>query len=183
MRTFLVFITLAIFVVPAFAETYTWVDDQGTVNFAEDLGKVPKKYRKKARIVGDEEPQPAEAEEGKSKPVVRQPSDSSSGEASQGRNESVPAAKQGIMAVYGGKDAATWKYEFAAARANLKAAEDQLVDNRNRLKDTSGMSRGEYLSIQNTIRSLEYSIQGQRKKLDALQKEAEAAGVPAELRE
>ncbi|MBT1072798.1 DUF4124 domain-containing protein [Pelotalea chapellei] len=31
------------------AEIYTWKDAQGTMHFAEDLGKVPPKFRKKAR--------------------------------------------------------------------------------------------------------------------------------------
>jgi hypothetical protein len=177
MKTFLVVVAMALFAVTAFAETYIWEDERGTTNFADDLSKVPRKYRKKARIVGQEEPPSAEAPE-KEKPAVPPQKG-----ATQEGKEAAPAAKEEKKAVYGGKDAATWKYEFAAARANLKAAEDQLVGNRNRMKDTSGMSRSEYLSIQNTLKSLEHSVLGLRKQLDDLKQEAQKVGVPAELME
>lgn len=176
MKTFVVMILLAFFAVPALAETYTWTDDQGTVNFADDLGNVPKKYRKRAKVLGGEETPPAEVQEGeKPAPAVQQQKG-----AAKEVKEAAPAPKKDV---YGGKDAATWKYEFASARANLKATEGQLADHRERLKDTSGMSRVEYLSILNTIKSLEFTVQRQRKQLDDLMKDAAAAGVPAELME
>ena len=183
MKTFLVVIIMAFFAVPALAETYTWKDDQGTVNFADDLGKVPKKYRKKAKIVGEEEPAPAEVQEEKEKPAVQKQTGGGLGDAPQGNNGGTPAAKVNKKAVYGGKDASAWKSEFSGVNAELKANERQLVEFRNRLKDTSGMSRSQYLSIQNTIKSLEYTILGLRKKQDDLKQEADKAGVPAELME
>ncbi len=183
MKTFLVVITMVFFAVPALAETYTWKDDQGTVNFADDLGKVPKKYRKKARIVGEEEPAAAEVPDGNEKPAVRKQTEGGRGEAPQGNKEGAPAAKEDKKAVYGGKDASAWKSEFAGINAELKANEKQLVEFRNRLKDTSGMSRSEYLGIQNTLKSLEYTVLGLRKKLEDLKQEAGKAGVPAELME
>jgi Domain of unknown function (DUF4124) len=183
MKIFLVVITMVFFAVPALAETYTWKDDQGTVNFADDLGKVPKKYRKKARIIGEEEPAAAEAPEGKEQPAVQQQTEGGRGQAPQAGKEAAPAAKVNKKAVYGGKDASDWKSEFGGINADLKANEKQLVEFRNRLKDTSGMSRSEYLSIQNTIKSLEYTVLGLRKKLDDLKQEADKAGVPAELME
>lgn len=181
MKTFFLLLTLALFAVPALAETYIWEDDQGTVNFTEDLGKVPKKYRKRARIVGEEESPPAEALEGKEKPAEGQLPEGSRGGVAPAGKESVPAAKQDMKAVYGGKDAAAWKSEFAAVGADLRAAEKQLVEYRDQLKDIGNMSRTRYLSLQNTIKSIEYSVLGQRKKLDDLKKDAAAAGVPAEL--
>lgn len=44
---------------PLGAETYSWVDESGTYNFTEDLGKVPKKYRKKVKRIEDAEKDPA----------------------------------------------------------------------------------------------------------------------------
>jgi uncharacterized protein DUF4124 len=168
--------------VPAFAETYTWEDDQGTINFTEDLGKVPKKYRKKARIIGEEEPSTAEVKEEKVPPAM-QPKESSQGDVSLENKKSAPTSKLDNKAMYGEKDGAAWKSEFAAMKADVKAAEDQLVANRNRLKDISAMSREEYLTLQDTIRSNEKNVLGLRKKFDELKKEAESAGVPAELME
>lgn len=183
MKTFVLLITLALFAVPAIAETYVWEDDQGTVNFTEDLGKVPIKYRKKVRIVGEEDPPPAEVKEGKEKPVVPQKAENGRGEAAPDDKGGAPPARPEKKAVYGGKDADAWKSEFAAIRADVKAAEKQLVEYRNRMKDVSGMSRSEYLSIQNTVRSIEHSVLERRKKLDDLKGEAASAGVPAELME
>ncbi|HYS44004.1 MAG TPA: DUF4124 domain-containing protein [Geobacteraceae bacterium] len=184
MKTFLVVIAMAFFAATAFAETYVWEDDHGTVNFADDLGKVPKKYRKKARIVGEEQPAAAEVpEEGKEQPAVQKQTEGGRGEAPRGNKEVAPAAKVNKNAVYGGKDASAWKSEFAGVKTELKANENQLVENRNRLKDTSGMSRSEYLSIQYTVKSLENAVLGLRKKLEDLKQEADKAGVPAELME
>ncbi|SRR6266567_3433409 len=183
MKTFLVVIILAFSAGMALAETYTWKDDQGTVNFADDLGKIPKKYRKKARIVGEEEPAAAEVPEGKEQPALPKQTEGGRGEAPQGNKGGAPAAKTDMKAVYDGKEASAWKSEFAGINAELKANEKQLVEFRNRLKDTSGMSRSEYLSIQNTLKSLEHTVLGLRKKLDDLKQEADKAGVPAELME
>ena len=70
MKAALLVITLVLFAVPVCAETYVWEDEQGTVNFAEDLGKVPKNYRKKARLAGEEEPS-ADAGAGNEKAPAR----------------------------------------------------------------------------------------------------------------
>ena len=183
MKTVLVVIILVFFAAFALAETYTWTDDQGTVNFADDLGKVPKKYRKKARVVGEEEPAPAVVQEEKEKPAVQKQTEGVRGDAPQGDKEGAPAAKLDMKAVYGGKEASAWKSEFGGINADLKASEKQLVEFRNRVKDTTGMSRSEYLNIQSTLKSLEYTVLGLRKKLDDLKQEADKAGVPAELME
>ena len=173
MKTLILVVTMMLFTMPALAVTYEWEDAQGTVNFTEDLGNVPKKYRMKARIVGDEEPSPTEVKEGIVKPAPKQQSP--------GNKEGIPVAKPVDKQVYGGKDAAAWKAEFAAANADLRAGEKQLVELRSRLNDTSGMSRTEYLSIQNTIKNVESSVLEQRKKLNALKQEAEKVEVPADL--
>ena len=66
MRSIFAVAIILLFAVPVFAETYKWVDDRGTVNFADDLGSVPKKYRKKVKVLGGDEgnaPQVTEIEE------------------------------------------------------------------------------------------------------------------------
>lgn len=62
LRSYLTLFALvtAITVSAAHADTYSWTDEQGTVNFSEDLGSVPKQFRKKARKIQDTEPQPEE---------------------------------------------------------------------------------------------------------------------------
>ena len=168
---------VVLFALPAIAETYTWEDDQGTVNFTEDLGNIPAKYRKKVKIVGEEEVLSPAAIGESEKPGAK-------GKGTGELKEGVPSVKQDKKnRVYGGKDADAWKSEFRSLNADLNASEKQLVEYRNRLNDTSSMSRSEYLGLQNTIKSIEYSVVGQKKKLDDLKKEAETAGVPANLME
>ena len=84
MKTVVILIALVLFAVPVFADTYEWEDSQGTVNFADDLGKVPKQYRKKVKIVGEEEPLPQEETEGKEPPAAERKGQAGKGEAQKG---------------------------------------------------------------------------------------------------
>ncbi len=180
MRSIFVVAIVLLFAVPVFAETYKWVDDRGTVNFADDLGSVPKKYRKKVKVLGGDEgnaPQVTEIEEptkGKAK-----------GEEKKGEpKESAAAGKENKKkAIYGGKDEAAWKSDFGKLKADIKAAENQLTDTNARLNDPSKMSRSEYLTLQYTVKDIEYRLTELRKKLDALNDAAAKAGVPPEWHE
>jgi hypothetical protein len=172
-------ISMVLIALPAIAETYTWEDSQGTVNFTEDLGNVPARYRKKVKVLGDTELPPAEVNEKGEKPAQK-----GKVEGAREIRSGAPAARQDKKkAFYGGKESETWKSEFAALDADVKAAEKQLVETRHRMQDTSGMSRAEYLTVQSTLKSLENSVLMRRKKLEDLKKEAETAGVPADLME
>ena len=168
MKTSIIFLLLVMFAIPAEALTYKWVDNEGT-HYTEDLGNVPQKYRKKVKIVGEEEdvtsPEPAAEQKDKAK-----------GDASEQTNS--PEKKK----TYGGKSGETWKRDFAQVNADIKANEDQLSDLKDRMKDTSKMSRGEYLSIQAGINSVEARLQRLRGKRDSLTEEANRALVPAEFR-
>ena len=61
MKTSIIVAILVLLAVQVEAVTYMWEDNQGTVSFTEDLGSIPQAYRKKAKIVGEEDvglPQP-----------------------------------------------------------------------------------------------------------------------------
>ncbi len=49
MKAILAVLAILLCAGPIMAETYSWVDDDGTVNFTEDYSSIPKKYRKKAK--------------------------------------------------------------------------------------------------------------------------------------
>jgi Domain of unknown function (DUF4124) len=177
MKIGIVVALLAMFAVPAAAVTYTWEDDQGTVNFTEDLGSVPQKFRKKAKVLG--------AEEEEAPPAAKEPKEAAQPvqkgkEAGPAKEQ--PAEKKDTKKIYGDKPAEAWKSEFAQLNADIKTAEDQLVEMRKRLADTSKMSRSDYLSIQKTIREIENRLLVLREKRDVLNTEANRAEVPAELR-
>lgn len=171
-------LTVFLFAVPAFAVTYEWVDDHGTVSFTEDLGNVPKKYRKKVKILGADEgngPQVTEVEEGaKAKPK---------GDGGKGDAKVDQTAKDGKKkpAMYGGKNETAWKNEYRKLSADVKSSEEQLDQLKSRMIDLSKLSRSEYLSIQHTINNTESRLNDQQKKLDAFRASAAREGVPADL--
>jgi hypothetical protein len=158
---------LLLYPISAVAVTYEWTDDRGTVNFTEDLGKVPKKYRKRAKVTGGDDtgaPQVTEsAEPAKAKPKADEPD----------------KAKK----LYGGKEENVWRKDFLNLRLDLQHAESEASELRGRLSDTSKMSRSEYLALQNTLKHAENRVQQLQKKQDLLRESADRLGVPAEFRQ
>jgi hypothetical protein len=182
MKNLLVSIALLVFTTPLLAETYKWVDDKGTVNFTEDLGNVPPKYRKIFKIVGEEEESgPAEiikdADKGRAKKEI------AAEQKGEGKEVAPSGKQENKKTLYGDKDAETWKKEYGIVKSDLRAAEEQLVSNRKMLQDTSKMSRTEYLGITNTNKALESRILDLREKLNTLKQSATSAGLPADLLE
>lgn len=179
MKTILL-LSLFLFAVPAHAVTYQWLDDGGTVNFAENLGSVPKKHRKNVKVLGVDDssaPQVMEVEDGaKEKPR---------GEAGRAALKDEPALKDDRKKpiTYGGKDAAAWKTEYKKLNGDVKAAEEQLDHLKARLSDSSKMSRTEYLTIQHSIKNTEVRLTSLRSKLDAFNASAAKAEVPPDYKE
>ncbi|UPU34438.1 DUF4124 domain-containing protein [Geomonas paludis] len=161
----LLVLLLLLYPLTAAAETYQWTDERGTVNFADDLGQVPKKYRKKARRLGQEDTSPRVIESGAAEPAKAKGEDA-----------------QGAKKLYGGKDETVWRREFLQAEFNLKNAQTDLATLKGRLADTSRMPRSEYLAIQNSIKYAEDRVQAQQQKLDQLRESADRLGVPPEYR-
>jgi hypothetical protein len=175
MKTSIIVAILVLLAVQVEAVTYMWEDNQGTVSFTEDLGSIPQKYRKKAKIVGEEDVAPSAAEQTKE--------EIKAGQKDKGKGETIEQAVPAVQKkTYGSKSGDTWRREFAQNRADIKASEDQLDELQGRLKDTSKMSRGEYLSIKLDVKSVESRLQRLKAKRDALTEEANKTGVPAEFR-
>lgn len=162
----LLLLLLLIYPLTALAETYEWVDERGTVNFAEDLGKVPKKYRKKAKRLGGDEP------------AAESAAPAAAPEAAKAKG----VEEKGEKKIYGGKDELAWRREFLQANSNLQSAQTELDTLKLRLSDTSRMSRSEYLIIQNSIKHAEVRVQELQKKLDQLNSSADRYDVPADFR-
>jgi hypothetical protein len=158
---------LLLYPLSAVAQTYEWTDHQGGVHFTDDRNRIPKKYRKKVRVLGENTGQPliSETTSGKKK--------SSKGE---------EAEKEKGKNLYGGKDETAWRNEFKSARGAVQRTEADISELRGRLADTSNMSRSEYLTLQATLNHLQSRLDGQQQKLDQLQESADKAGVPAEIR-
>jgi hypothetical protein len=158
----LLVLLLLMYPLSAIAVTYEWTDRSGTVNFTEDLGKVPKKYRKKVKVLG--------ADEGGTALVIDEPAKGKPKETGTQKDKKAP----------GGDGETGIRGEYAVAKANFQATEDELSDLRRRVGDTSKMSRSEYLSLQNTIKQEEFRLQEQKRKLESLREAAKKSGVALE---
>jgi len=112
----------------AYAETYTWTDDQGTIHFAEDLGQVPAKSRKKARIVEDIE-----------SPRDGKPASQPQPAADRGATpQAVPSGRDGKPApveLYGGKTSSWWENDFRDREAAMTAVRKRIVEITDLLKN------------------------------------------------
>jgi hypothetical protein len=158
------------------AQIYQWVDDNGQVNFSDDMGNIPAKYRKKA-VQLDRQEEAVEISE-KVEPDK---------EPRKGAEKKAPVAAddKGVAKekpLYGGKDGETWKREFARQKFELKSLTDQAAGFRERMANPGKISRGEYLSLQHSLRDAEYRIAASQQKLDALNAAADQADLPAEFR-
>jgi hypothetical protein len=170
---------LLLLVMPAIvsAETYKWVDENGQVGFADDLGKVPKKYRDKA-VASDKQEEAVEVvEKIESAKPLRKPVETK-GAVSDDKDKDKNKGK----ALYDGKSGDAWKQDLARQKNEVKVLEDQLVGLKERMAEGNKLSRGEYLTLQNTQRDLDVRIAKAKKKLDALVEAADRAEVPAEFR-
>ena len=149
---------------PLLAATYQWTDERGTVNFADNLGQVPRKYWKSVTVITDDSGTPQVTE-------IPEP------EKTAGKSGGEPE-KQSL---WDGKDEAWWRREFSSAREEIKAAQSDIDALKGQLADTSHMSRSEYIGLNNSLRHDEFRMKELRKNLDQLKERAAKARVPAEF--
>jgi hypothetical protein len=174
MRYFIV--TLLLLAAPAIcsAEIYKWVDEKGQIGFADDLGKVPKNYRDSAVILEKQEQAVEIVEKSEAEKGTRKGTDTrTDAPEDKGKGKAKP--------LFGGKDGETWKQEFARQKSTIKSLEEQAVGIKERMADGSKISRGEYLTLQNTQRDLEVRIAKAKQKLETMNDDANKAELPAEF--
>lgn len=105
----------------ASAETYSWTDAQGTMHFAEDLGAVPAKLRKKVKRLGGDEPA-APAAAVKTETQMSSPKSPSGAAAGKGEPQTAET--------YAGKTYDQWKAELAVredAMSSVRKRIDEIV--------------------------------------------------------
>ncbi len=175
MRSFMLTLLGLLFPVICSAEIYKWVDDKGQTGYSDDLGKVPRKYRDRA-VVAEKQEQAVEILE-KSEPEKP----SRKGAAAKVDQAAVDG-KDKAKPLFDGKSGEAWTQDIARQRHEVKSLEDQAAGIRERMAEPGKLSRGEYITLQNTQRDLDVRIGKAKKKLDALNDAAEKAGVPGEFR-
>lgn len=122
----LLLVLLVVSLQDAHAGTYVWTDEQGTMNFTDDIGAVPKKFRKNVRKLGEDEPSPVLQER-------------SAATAAKSADEALQAAPDGVKGsgTYAGKSYDQWKKDLEereAAMTSLRKRMDEIAD---QLKNTS----------------------------------------------
>jgi hypothetical protein len=160
------------------AETYTWVDSSGTINFTEDISQVPKKYLKKVRVRDDVSPAVPDVVENS----AETPAGSEAVSPAPAAEKTPVESSEKKEVLYGNRSGKSWKADFKTLRAEIGATDDQIAELNARLGDTSKMSRADYLGIQSSIKNFQFHRGELEKKLNALNDEASRAGVPAEFR-
>ncbi|MEA5115644.1 MAG: DUF4124 domain-containing protein [Geobacteraceae bacterium] len=176
---------VVLFASSALAETYTWVDSSGTVNFSDDLSQVPRKYRKKVKTRGDMGPGMPVAEEtpasNEKAEVAKDNEKGSAGKSDKAAKSDKSTKPDKKDALYGGKSGANWKKEFDSVRDQIEAVDKQMEANNKRMSQGK-MTRSEYLSNEYSNRSLQQKRNELIGKLESLNEQATKAGLPSEFR-
>ncbi|GFE58705.1 DUF4124 domain-containing protein [Geobacter sp. AOG1] len=165
---------------PSWADTYEWTDSKGVVNFTDDLDKVPAKYRTKVK-----ERESIRSEQGTipssdgTEPVMKQ------------TGKTPPPSSTPPVAVYGGHGQGWWRGQYASLRQGIKAIEGGLADKREKLAELKRKriiyqrtrDRVAYNQMEEDIKSDEAQLKEAQDRLNALDGEANSAGVPQEWRQ
>ncbi len=179
MKSFLVFMAVLFAAGTVMAETYRWVDDRGTINFTEDYAQIPKKYRKKARVIGSVE---ARHPKTSARDDVELKKDKARKDSSRDQEAGIPEKQAKTIPSYGGKSAEKWQAEFKKLHADMDDVQGRLDERQARLANPGDLSRARYLGIQDEIKELDARLANLRNNLNALNDEATRAGVPSALR-
>jgi hypothetical protein len=100
----------------AYAETYSWTDDKGTIHFTEDPGKVPKKFRTKA----------LKKEETNSAPEEEPASQAIPAKTPEATLQAAPGGSERDDGLYAGKTYEEWQKELAEREAAMSAVRKRL---------------------------------------------------------
>ena len=180
MKRYVLALLMVTWVCSAAAETWEWVDSQGTVSFTDDLQNIPKQYRKTAKKIGGDSTAPQ-------RPVAPPVTAPVGPEARGGGEAAAPAAPPTAGAKqqesYGGRPAAQWKEAFASLNSEIRGVDSQLKEKQKLLKEPGTLSRSDYLKLEDEIRRLSSSLTALLARWELLSKEANTANVPGSLRQ
>lgn len=154
------------------AETYSWVDDQGTYNFTEDLSSVPKKYQKKVNRLGDM---------GKDSTQVSELQEKKSGPAESGGVK--PASTSGAdKPLYNGKSYDDWRQEMTAHEAELSKLEQRLDLMYKESATQKGLTGEQFAAFKKEYDDTRTAYEQKYKVYSELIESARKAGLVIEIR-
>jgi len=114
MKLIYVLAVVLLWTTPLLAETYSWIDDDGTYNFTEDYARVPKKYRSKLDKRDDMGASPV------SKGSASPPSGPSVAPQA-GPKNAASGKPESPAGSFGGKSYDQWKQEFSEREVAMQA--------------------------------------------------------------
>jgi hypothetical protein len=175
MKLILAVAGILIFAAPLMAETYSWEDEKGTVNFTENYTSIPAKYRKKARKLGDmgadtSSVPPAAVSGAKATSAVRTPAGTGAG----------PAAES--SGLFNGRKPEAWQQEMRPLYAEVKRLEQQLVELESLIRKPAGISKSRADGLPQEFRETQKLYNQALKQYNSLNDEANTVGLPAEFR-
>lgn len=138
MKTLLSIGLFLLLAAPLHAETYSWEDDRGTLNFTEDYSKVPKKHQKKAKHLGD-------IQENSKAPASSLPD--KVGALPDKNAEKNPTNVADEKGLYAGKSFEAWRKELDILEAGLKDIEQKMDELRKQMYETKGITNVQLRSL------------------------------------
>lgn len=178
MKQLLVMAALLLLPQLAGAENYSWTDSSGNMNFTDNLGNVPAKYRRQAvlRAAGSEPeaaPQSAGTGQAESAGMV-QPSAVVSTQMAPGAV--TPATR------FGNHSAAEWQAQFKTLRAELAELQKKQAELRQEASDGKVLlNRKQIDELNARNRQLYEQYEATRLRFNVLVEQANKVGVPPEF--
>ena len=184
MKRYVLSLLMVMWACSAVAQTWEWIDAQGTVSFTDDLQNIPKQYRKSAKKLGGESPPPSPSAASPAPAPVPVGADAKGTVSpAQPGTSTTPAPGVKLQDNYGGKTAAEWKEAFSSLNGEIRGVDGQLKEKQRLLKEPGTLSRSDYMKLDDEIRRLSSSLTALLARWELLNKEATVASVPGELRQ
>lgn len=164
-RSLLCVCMLLLTAAPLAAETYSWVDADGVCNFCDDLNRIPKKYRKGAKRIGDDSSPAQPAAAAPEKGAV---------------SASKPPTE--VDQLYSGKSQVAWRKEFDRQEAELNRLELRLEELQGKLKDAGRFSRARQTEMFAEYEAVRMEYKDKYKHYSDLIESARKSGLTVEIK-
>lgn len=171
-----IIIWLGIILLPTtqlYAETYSWIDDNGTYNFTENYSSIPKKYRKKVKR-RDDLPQDLKPQQSLAPGSVPKQTE---------KKDAKPAVDpEGEKDLYGGKSRAVWRKELNDQEAELSSIEQRMERLREQIINTKGLPEKQLDLLKKDYNDSRAIYDQKYKNYIELIETVRKAGIPVEIK-
>lgn len=177
MKILALLLTMAL-AAPLYAETYSWVDSNGTYNYSDDLSRVPTKYRNKVLKLGEtgnKDKQPAVTPEAEATKVRK--------EQTSHKEKTTPSGSSSIdeKQLYSGKSYDEWQKEFGRQEAELKQMELELAKIRQTIS-TGRISKEKQAALLREYETLQAEYKQKFSRYGELVESAKKSGLTVEMK-